>query len=1734
MKSKHFLFWVALCCSTLSIRAQVSPLDSAISVYDSLQPYVSSGVLLERSPDYIYAGASDYNPIYYGGSSDSLGIERKFKLLYNLMYYASYSDSVFDIHPNDLDSIVDYEYFNDTRKGKTTQELLNLEPVADIMLGFIQTPYQFMSWEMDTNTYYNPIRFDSVNNKFILNIGTLNFQDSIIIDTTYYDAVLDSTITIDTAYLASASMNVDADTVVSKLFERREMLILSTLVDNRVCLAQNEPVTFRIPSNLVITNPDCMFICRELHIDFDDGNGIVPVTPDALISITYPTYGTKTIRAYVYDSVNQEYLYPASSPTKVFVSKCVLGKEPDDNIVNPDFNPCNIPDGGYGTGESVAWVKYKKNGAQAITKPVILVEGFESGKFDAATGPEYDLGSKYGFGDINWRSLTSGGFPSYAKQLKLLPYFADSMLSIGYDVIFFDLRTNRAKIQKNANSLINLIQYVNAVLDSNGSDEEIIVIAPSMGGIISRYAIRKMELHDCCHNIRLWFSFNGQHHGATIPLGLQEMLWALGTDFNPPEDEGIRAGDAAKATYVNVMNAPVTRQLLVYHREPTAILDHEQLYGELDSMGYPEVPRIFALISGSDQGRGLNSDPTDITSPIMQPGTKLLEMDFKVTPPLVFPDLFVFPILTYNNLTWNSPQSTDVWTFARAQAYSVLHDPNGSVNQMILERGRYIRGNINHLVLGQGGIYVTGLGLYITNIIVHRAAIAAAAPSGCFPCLAFEASKLTSSLIISGATTTALLANWGINEAINNDPKWDVKHQFSSLNYEGAPGDYNDALGRVADLSNGLIKAHFRYHTFSPSVSCLGIDTNDLFINIRLNKEAFISEGVIPFEDYHVNVDDEGTSINQPHVDITPSVIKWVLDKIRATEAAALDGANGSAYTLDEYYNLGRPFDIQNATDLKNIPLSRIPAIEIENNGELFINKFDSVGFRLTESFPTREFSTFNIEANDDICDSIYVKVKNGGLFCIGDDNYIVSQGDIINNRANVHIGENTPIEIEAGGRLRINDNSSLIMDKGSKIILHPGAIIELDGDNSVLEINGKVILKENADFKFTGNGYLRFGQAMTSSNISEYWELEGNNEFHVNGTGFTDLKMQIVDNLYLPAALDSCIIDSSMIKIATNKRLAIQPSLYFHDNYVSSFDSIFRGHSLTLFGQEYASVKGSYFEHLQIGINASLISQGNDLTIEDCGITKNGDGVVSTGWGIHFKNSVVNDNDHNGWKANDVSTTSSAYLTEFNQNGDDGISINSASTISILNLTESELNQNQNGLHATAMDVRMNCTRVSTNTNNGIYSTNGKIIINSDAGNWINHNTIGIWIVECDELSMKGGRNQFSNTSYDIFGDFSLNSHNTLIQDANGDWFLNVFDNHIPADGSGNANIFMEVNDFPTIETVGLFNWTANVQTAGSACLPPASTSYYGTTLGGRSGRTINTTNYFNTDIVTAVLNAMSYVSSENSISDDLLGITLLKEILDAPLESPTEDEQVATDIAFQLMLKALSNAYNNGDLDVNRAEGGSSEDPYLTMVITEIDNRIANIDPTDEFAYTETYELTLQKAHMYRLSEHYDYAYTVLSQAEQWSSAEDLFNTQYWECVVQNEEAYLLEEITLEDFEEEIINCQAELSSSRIGMPPAGLKTTIYRPDIENFAKFRLSPNPAQNYTIINFSDIVEGEVSVTIFNSNSNVVNSLKTGMYGRDMKINTSDLSSGVYFVEIYVNGKSLGAEKLVIN
>ena len=197
----------------------------------------------------------------------------------------------------------------------------------------------------------------------------------------------------------------------------------------------------------------------------------------------------------------------------------------------------------------------------------------------------------------------------------------------GYDVTLVNFQNGADYIERNAMALVALLQRENAKLASNGSSEQIAIIGPSMGGLVSRYALAYMEKNNIQHNTRLWVSFDSPHLGANIPIAAQETLYFFGYKANQDVaktkfDENFRSPAARQMLIEQIdyahQNPPYTTDLLPNGAVPSGQNDNTpfryQFLNNLNnngisgSSGFPQNLRKIAVINGNTLGVKTNNE----------------------------------------------------------------------------------------------------------------------------------------------------------------------------------------------------------------------------------------------------------------------------------------------------------------------------------------------------------------------------------------------------------------------------------------------------------------------------------------------------------------------------------------------------------------------------------------------------------------------------------------------------------------------------------------------------------------------------------------------------------------------------------------------------------------------------------------------------------------------------------------------------------------------------------------------------------------------------------------------------------------------------------------------------------------------------------------------------------------------------------------------------------------------
>lgn len=187
-----------------------------------------------------------------------------------------------------------------------------------------------------------------------------------------------------------------------------------------------------------------------------------------------------------------------------------------------------------------------------LDKPFIIVSGW---------GPHTD----------NKTINNAQGWPSTIEQfywsINENSHFIDSLVGVGYDIVFAKFYPPNASMLSNAGQLETLIKAINKEKFINGSYQENVIIGYSAGAMCVRLTLEAMEHNHMenaanpHHHSKLFISFDGEHGGANVPLGLQHAVNYLKEYHSNPL---FALPNYTIYALHYILNAPLSAQLLTY------------------------------------------------------------------------------------------------------------------------------------------------------------------------------------------------------------------------------------------------------------------------------------------------------------------------------------------------------------------------------------------------------------------------------------------------------------------------------------------------------------------------------------------------------------------------------------------------------------------------------------------------------------------------------------------------------------------------------------------------------------------------------------------------------------------------------------------------------------------------------------------------------------------------------------------------------------------------------------------------------------------------------------------------------------------------------------------------------------------------------------------------------------------------------------------------------------------
>ncbi|WP_187477502.1 esterase/lipase family protein [Amniculibacterium sp. G2-70] len=421
-------------------------------------------------------------------------------------------------------------------------------------------------------------------------------------------------------------------------FLEKQVTVISPLKES----VQSGSVTFRLQPSFMLQLTGLPI--KTLVANFGNGTPYTLISNSAITgtspTIDFPTSGNKTFTFSVTYTNNATETLTATMNVNVPTIAIPMGTATlfplEEDFVGAagiaTTTTGNIPFKGYNeTSATNGTLEYRtyynkvtNNGSEKskIKKEIIILDGYDPGDgrkiYQQSSGYTADKSSLYelmGYDDDDNNPNTIS--VNLVEKLRNAPY--------GFDVTLVNFPNGADYIERNAMALVALIKRENAKLTANGSSEQIVIMGPSMGGLVSRYALAYMEKNNIPHNTRLWASFDSSHLGANIPIAAQENLYFYGYKARKDQaktkfDENFRS-PAARQMLIEQLdyiqeNPPYSTDLMPNGSVPNGgnnntnfrqqFISNLNSNGALGSSGFPQNLRKIAIINGTTNGTKTN------------------------------------------------------------------------------------------------------------------------------------------------------------------------------------------------------------------------------------------------------------------------------------------------------------------------------------------------------------------------------------------------------------------------------------------------------------------------------------------------------------------------------------------------------------------------------------------------------------------------------------------------------------------------------------------------------------------------------------------------------------------------------------------------------------------------------------------------------------------------------------------------------------------------------------------------------------------------------------------------------------------------------------------------------------------------------------------------------------------------------------------------------------------------
>lgn len=989
---------------------------------------------------------------------------------------------------------------------------------------------------------------------------------------------------------------------------------------------------------------------------------------------------------------------------------------------------------------------------------------------------------------------------------------------------------------------------------------------------------------------------------------------------------------------------------------------------------------------------------------------------------------------------------------------------------------------------------------------------------------------------------------------------WEKRYKtFNIPNLDNSPGGYRgDYLKVKESLIKGLAKSGCNHTpqlvhneaTFVPAASAMALTNNDWDYKLKgqvLEYSSFLA-GITHFESFKAPVS------NQIHVEATDENMVWLLSQARLGE---------------------RKLEIENnglLTKAWNNPLENkhISGIDINFGGSLYLNAnkpiYDEAPMANDKNFPPQG-SEAKVLLGNSCSSNNKININHGGKIILGDNNY---QGPDGNNKAEIHITNGGIVNLNPGGEIQIHKNSILIIDKGGKLVIKDGAYLKLldaaeiiieDGgeleyhqnakihllnNDAIFHLKGKLSVKANATFTFSGNGKLIFDQPIpwisdhrgTYLDMDSYMSISPKAKFKVIGTLPGNKAKPLIEcrkPFYLKDGSGGIFEEIDILNGAVNLK---NGSLFFcfgktfiSNSTISSDDGNKHGGLRIWNNGSFNLIRNTDIKNGIIGVFAQGFTGGNSLHFDHCNFINNKTGLQVSGGSFNCSNTTFFNNIldikgdalsgesqiRNGNFDNSSLTVANKSMVVTGQQG------------SLLSIDNSVFKNHSTFIRSVGLDIRSDCSEYN-GSDVAINLEDGILYLNEDAGNVFKQNTSQSLLLTGNTASsglfLKNGQNIFEkdNNLYNRYfrhidayypGGFPQGEFMPNNIDFDADY--NFFDLYKPYNHAENfffchsyAGSLLNIHNFIFNNNISLADCNSPTTLLDIHPLGPVIEQY---PTGGGFIFIPGTSDYLS--LKQAALEGVEELSLVDEERNDLLALQRFIAILNASVLQANASTEGILQVAYKGMFNALNNAYQNKQL-LNSEGLGIAKPTELTGLIQVINSKITALAPTlDSNDMAPYFQFHLDKVHSYRVSGFYDDAIYELDQSSTWTfNYEQMQRAGYWNCVCEAEQDYHLGELKEERFMYKLDECHLAFAGYNYKTNGRYQNSSLEKQIVFNF-----HPQPVVDELHLFASPAINERVQLSVIDLSGRLLENRTVNWVGNTNTLDLIHLKTGIYFIKI---------------